>query len=183
MPRFSVFFLSTLLTLSTSTAEANESLRRSGNFGLGIGGGSFSGAAAGGGFSGKYWLTDTSAVQATISGTGTGIVVGYTYSSSAVSADYLIEMPVIASKDELELGWNFGPGVGVAQWTSGPYSATTVGVSAVLGLEVNLKVLPIDVVIEYRPVMLMGENYAWMGTATNNLVLVNTSSHIRYYFK
>jgi hypothetical protein len=183
MPRLFIFFLSAVLTLSASTADASDSLRRSGNFGLGIGGGSFSGASAGGGLSGKYWLTDTSAVQATISGTGTGILVGYTYSSSAISADYLIEMPVIASKDELELGWNFGPGVGVAQWTSGPYSATTFGVSAVLGLEVNLKVLPIDIVIEYRPLMLMGESYAWMGTSTNNLILVNTSSHIRYYFK
>ena len=183
MPRFFVFLLSTVLTLSASEAEASDSLRRSGNFGLGIGGGSFSGASAGGGLSGKYWLTDTSAVQATISGTGTGIVIGYTYSSSAISADYLIEMPVIASKDELELGWNFGPGLGVAQWTAGPQSATTLGISAVLGLEVNLKVLPIDIVIEYRPVMLMGDNYAWMGTSTNNLILVNTSSHIRYYFK
>jgi hypothetical protein len=174
MPRLFVFFLSAVLTLSASTANASDSLRRSGNFGLGVGVGSFSG----GGLSGKYWLSDTSAVQATISGSGTSI--GYTYSSSAISADYLIEMPVIASKDELELGWNFGPGVGVAQWTLGDASATTFGLSGVLGLEINLKVLPIDIVIEYRPLMLMGESYAWMGTSTNR---VNTSSHIRYYFK
>lgn len=183
MPRLFVFFLSAVLTLSANTATAGDSLRRSGNFGLGIGGGSFSGASVGGGLSGKYWLSDTSAVQGTLSGSGSSLNFGYSYSSSGISADYLIEMPVITNNEELELGWNFGPGVGIAQWTSGTYSATTVGLSAVLGLEVNLKVIPIDIVIEYRPLIPIGESYSWMGTSTNQVILVNTSSHIRYYFK
>ena len=83
----------------------------------------------------------------------------------------------------LELAWNAGPGVGVAQWSYGNYRATTLGVSGVVGLEINLKVIPIDIVVEYRPLILLGESYSWMGTSSNNLILVNTSSHIRYYFK
>lgn len=181
--RLLVFFLSAALTLFANTATAGDSLRHSGNFGLGFGGGSFSGASFGGGLSGKYWLSDTSAVQATISGTGSGFNVGYNTSSSAISADYLIEMPIITSKDELELAWNAGPGVGVSQWSYGNYRATTLGVSGVVGLEINLKVIPIDIVVEYRPLILLGESYSWMGTSSNNLILVNTSSHIRYYFK
>lgn len=144
-------------------ALAGDPIRSGGNFGLGLGGG-----LAVSGLSGKYWLADAHALQGIVGAWGLGRAGG---SSLGVGLDYLIEMPTITDTEPVEIGWNLGLGgtVGVGGGGLG-----WVGASGVAGLEFNFHPVPIDLVLEYRPGVVVVPAF---GAA-----LVNFSGHIRYYF-
>jgi hypothetical protein len=91
----------------------------------------------------------------------------------AVSADYLYAMPVIARvKNAFDLAWNLGFGVGVGSVDSSD-GAVMAG-AFVAGLEFLLVRVPIDIVIEYRPAVLL---VPYVGFDA-----VDFTAQIRYYF-
>lgn len=128
-----------LAALMPMSAWAVAPVQQAGNLGLGIGSGTHVS-----GLSGKYHLTDGMAAQAMVGwwGLGRGDVEGI-----SLSASYLIEPGVLARADGLTLEWNVGLGVNavLADNTLG------AGVHGVVGLELNLEIVPVDLVIEYRP--------------------------------
>ncbi len=149
-------------------AHAGSLMRTSGSIGIGLGQGYASG------LSGKYVMADMMAVQATV---GTHAFGRHHYwhhdqrqDGISVGADLLFLMPIIHSAEHFALGWNLGFGPGVSLWNSG----IGMAVEAVAGLEMNLKVIPLDIVLEYRP---------GLGILPEiGLGLGNFGAHIRFYF-
>ena len=152
-----------LLLAAAGPARA-EGLRHAGNFGLGLGGGTY-----GGGLSAKYFASDTMAFQGTLNAWANS-------NSSAIimNGDYLVEMPDLANLDGMDIGWSVGPGVGLGLVTVDDYNSVTLGISGLAGLEFNLKVIPLDIVLEYRPRLLLID--------TVDFDLVTFGGHVRYYF-
>ncbi len=154
--------MSAALLSTAGEAHAGSLMRTSGSIGVGFGQGYASG------LSGKYVLADMMAVQATVGAHGYGW--HYNRGVIAVGADLLFLMPIIHSDEHFELGWNAGFGPGVSLWTSG----LGMAVEGVVGLEMNLKVIPIDIVLEYRP---------GLGILPEiGLGLINFGGHVRFYF-
>jgi hypothetical protein len=92
--------------------------------------------------------------------------------SLAVAGDFLIEMPALASGQIVSLGWNYGLGAGVGL---SPRGTAIIGGSGVLGLEFNFVPAPIDLVIEYRPGLYIGDNYG-------GIALLDATAHLRFWF-
>lgn len=162
------------LTAATLAAEpgyqrdgTRSSVRTAGSLGLGLGTGTSTG-----GISGKYWFDESKAVQAVI-GAGYGQVEdrGGWSSGLGLSGDLLFEGPSFAVVDDVEFGWSVGPGLGL--WANDDYFA--LAAAGVAGLELGLLVFPLDLVVEYRPRVLVVPDvgFDW----------VNFSAHVRYYFK
>jgi hypothetical protein len=151
-----------LLSLPTSALAASPS---SGHFGVGLGGG-----LGISGLSGKYYVSDKNAVQAVVGIYG----LGYPGGGLSLSGDYLFEMPPFLESDVVNLGWNVGAGGWGGVFTAGSYGGAFVGVSGVAGLEFLLQPLPFDVVLEYRPSLMVVP-----GLAMN---FVAFDGHIRFYF-
>jgi len=143
---------------------AQSSLRQPGSFGIGLGSGS-SAYYYSGGISGKYFLGADTAAQAVI-GFGGGIGADWI----SISPDFLYEMPALATLDPMEIAWNLGVGGTLMLWDNG------VGLAArgVVGLEFDLLVIPLDIVLEYRPGVLV--------VPSLDLDLVSFGGHVRYYF-
>ena len=87
-----------------------------------------------------------------------------------VSVDLLWSQPEFASGGPVNLAWNIGFGGAVGVGRNDPL----VGISGVAGLEFIVQPAPIDIVLEYRPGIILSP-----GT---DVELVNFSGHIRYYF-
>ena len=143
-----------------------SSLRRAGSFGLGLGGGTSTG-----GLSAKYFVRETLAVQGVV-GAGYGArsdADGWS-AGLGLGADLLFEGLSFAELDGVELGWSVGPGVGL--WAYDDQVA--LAAAGVVGLEACLLTFPLDVVVEYRPRMLLVPDvgFDWF----------SLSGHIRYYF-
>lgn len=167
--------LPTLLALCTSTASAANSVRQAGNFGLGLAGGNFvSGIGV------KYFLSDDMAIQGTLGG-------GWRFAGIGVSAALLWEMPALVEDDTFDLAWNIGPGVGF--WTYGyagypyDYDLNYFAVTAVLGLEMDLNDIPLDLVLEWRP----GLYFVSVGSGIYNddgafVAFGGIGGAVRYYF-
>lgn len=64
-----------------------------------------------------------------------------------------------------------GPGLVTTEHTNG----VTLGISGVAGLEFSLNVIPLDVVLEYRPRLLLIDEV--------DFDLVTFSGHVRYDFR
>ncbi len=137
-----------------------------GPFGLGVGGGF--GVS---GLSLKYNPDTGSAVQGVLGLYGLGRSGG---DGIGVGLDYLLERPAFAGGDPVELGWNFGFGGTAVLWDDAHDDNLRVGASGVLGLEFLFKPVPIDLVLEYRPGVVVIPDF--------DIDLVNFSGHIRYYF-
>lgn len=127
-----------LVTLASSPALAQSRGHGPGTFGLGIGSGTMTRL----GLSGKYFM-GSRAIQGDI---GCG---GWSCSGVGASLDYLFEMPPLASGRALNLAWNAGLGPGVALRDD----AFALAAAGVLGLELNFKAIPIDLVGEWRPTL------------------------------
>ncbi|MBK9649242.1 MAG: hypothetical protein IPO67_29530 [Deltaproteobacteria bacterium] len=156
MTRTLLTTLAALLLPSIALAEVP------GNFGIGIGGGL--------GVSGLSMKAPIGpgAIQGVI---GTyGWNGRYDDDRLGVSIDALWEQPTFASGGPVNLAWNigFGGAVGVGQ------NDPLVGISGVAGLEFIVQPAPIDIVLEYRPGIILSP-----GVYSD---LVNFSGHIRYYF-
>lgn len=143
-------------------------IHSSGRFGIGLGSGTFAN-----GLSMKYFLAKSFAVQANV-GRASGGNAGDRFKNNggiAASADLLIEnKPLVASK-LLNLEWSYGVGGGVANRND----TTGLAAAAIAGLELNFNVIPIDLVLEFRPTLLISPDV--------ELEIVDFSGHLRYYFQ
>lgn len=161
-----------LLALPTSAwaLHGPGPFREAGRFGLGFGAGTSTA-----GLSGKYMISPDLSVQGVV-GAGYGAHStdpgpgGSWDSSLALSADLLFEMPTFYTDEGLDLAWSIGPGVGT--WLSDGYFA--LAASGAAGFEVNITAVPMDVVVEYRPRVLLVPDVA--------VDFFNLSGHIRYFF-
>ena len=146
-----------LCLLLPRESSAQQRVRESGNIGVGLGGN-----ALGFGASGKYFIDDANAVQALVGlGSGGG--------SLLVSADYLYNFAPFASKDEVSVGWYAGFGGGIVLGDS------LLGITGVVGSDVNLDEVPLDIYFEYRPTLFFGP----IGSAFR---ADSFGAGLRYYF-
>jgi hypothetical protein len=126
------------------------------------------------GLSGKYWLGDHNAFQGIVGTYGAGHYHDYYghayYTGLGVGLDYLYEMPAFAETEPVVFGWNlgFGGSLGLND------DVTFVGAAFVLGLEANFQPAPFDLVLEYRPGLMIVP-----GVGAD---LVNFTGQLRFYF-
>lgn len=159
-----------LLVLARPAQADPEPVRQQGNLALGLGGGTSTA-----GISAKYFLRESLSLQGVL-GAGYGSdrwsdgPGGGWDSGLGLGADLLFEMPAFHETPEVELAWSVGPGVGL--WLTDDWAA--LAASGVAGFEVNVSAVPIDLVIEYRPRLLVVPDLAFD--------FVNFSGHIRYVF-
>lgn len=168
-----------VLTLVSSAPAEAKPVRTPGRFGLGIGMGTIAN-----GLSAKYFIDGKNALQFNLGEFGGR---GYDhrwrrFGGFGFSADYLFEMPAIArAGNAFELAWNLGAGVGVG-FDDDDYDRKdehyedyfALAASFVLGLEFNFIPIPLDIVIEYRPGLLL--------VPYVDLDPIDFTAHIRVYF-
>lgn len=162
--------LLSLVALALPGAALAASPDSGGDFGLGLGGGSFIS-----GLSGKYNLSEKNALQG---------VLGVNRWGFGASLDYLFEQPSFAGDENVGVAWNFGFGAsagtfGTTTVANTPGNTVTVnaayvGVNAVVGIEVILQPVPLDLVLEYRPGLVILPN---VGVALSPI-----TGHLRYWF-
>lgn len=166
------------LVALTGTASA-EPIRTPGRFGLGIGMGTIAN-----GLSAKYFVDKKNALQFNLGefgGRGFDDRWGH-WGGFGFSADYLFEMPTIAKAgNAFELAWNIGAGLGVGfddddyhHKDKHYHDYFALGASFVLGLELNFIPVPIDIVLEFRPGLLL--------VPYVDLDPVDFTAHLRVYF-
>ncbi|MEL6546990.1 MAG: hypothetical protein AAFQ82_20350 [Myxococcota bacterium] len=148
-------------------AQAKSQIRTPGKFGIGLGSGYASGISA------KYFLGESTSVQATL-GTfgaleGEGNIDGF-----AVGGDFLFEMPEFFRHPNIELAWSVGGGVGLALVDTAFDDELSISVQGVLGFQVHLVPVPIDIVLEFRPELRLVEDA--------DFDLIDLGAHVRYYF-
>jgi hypothetical protein len=114
-------------------AQAQDKVREPGNIGLGLGGNIF-----GAGVSGKYFIDESNAVQGLVG-------LGYSSTSLTVSADYLYNFPPFVQEEDLSIGWYAGFGGALV------LGASVLGVTGIVGVDVDVDEVPLDLFVEYRP--------------------------------
>lgn len=167
-----------LSTLTASPAQAQGKIKQAGNFGLGLGIGTLAS-----GLSGKYFLESNLSIQGNVGLHYYG-PYGRCYrrgprrycdrwgDALGLSADLLSERGPLAGNDQVSLDWQIGGGLGLGIWERAP--VLDVAAAFVLGLQVNVHALPIDVVLEYRPKLIILSDV--------DLDLIDFTAQIRYYF-
>jgi hypothetical protein len=154
--------------LVPSRAHAFGAARQ--GFGIGIGSGT--GAT---GISGKL-MTGPGAFQGVVGFWGHGDNPGPGQYSSidgvALSLDYLLEMPSLATTPYFNLDWSFGIGGGVGVATNG--GTPGVAAAGIAGLEFNFTKVPFDLVIEYRPAIGLLPDVG--------IGLIGFTAHLRIWF-
>ncbi len=164
---FTALALCAGLSLALPQTAHADNIRTPGGIGLGLGSGTVSN-----GLSGKLFLSDGNALQLVVGTWGGG---GYkdrygNFHGLGLSADYLLEMPAIASGSVVELAWNIGGGVGVGL----DDDAFGLAGAFIAGLEFNFVPLPISLVLEYRPTL---------GVAPGlGFDLIDFTGHLRVHF-
>ena len=165
-------FLGTVLWAQTAFSQMY--IKQAGNFGLGIGAGTFAT-----GLSMKYFLSSDTSIQGNVGWWRGGYYCrnnsryscGFYRDALALSADFLLERGPLTGNSDITLDWEIGAGVGLGFDDTGDFG---LGVSGVAGLQVNIHALPIDLVLEYRPGFLFVPGFG--------LDLINFTGHVRYYF-
>ncbi len=164
--------VSVIVALAAPASAANR-VRAQGNFGIGLGGGTFAT-----GISMKYFLEAPLAVQGTV-----GWWRGRYWCASrencfgggdslAVNADLLWEMPAFAGNNAVKVVWMLGGGVGLG--LDDLDNELGLGASFVIGIALNIDPAPLDIVLEYRPGIYF--------LPTLDIDPVNFTGHIRYFF-
>lgn len=153
-----------VLGLTSSSAFAQ---RAPNGFGIGIGAGTIAGGLSIKTGSGGFHFQGVIGPWR-----GHGPKWRYGADSIGVSGDFLYEQPALASGSVLSLGWNYGIGAGVGV---GDWRGAIIGVTGVVGLEFNFVPAPIDVVIEYRPGI-------YIGNDALALEFVDFTPHVRFWF-
>ena len=131
-----------LLALSAHTASAANTVREEGHVGLGLQGGSRMVS----GFSVKYFLDDDLALEGTLG--------SFYYGGFGLSGAVLFELPTLAEDEDFDIAWNTGPAVMFGTYHYGGfdnYGYNVIALTAVLGLEMDLNEIPLDIVLEWRP--------------------------------
>lgn len=172
-------FVFALSVPSTAFAEWEMSMpiRQAGNVGIGLGAGTFAT-----GFAIKYFPQPDFAIQGNLGWWRDRFVCNDRRcygggDSVAISADFLIERPTITGNKDVELAWNFGAGAGLGIEDDDRFNNDddiALGVSGVLGLELLINLIPIDLVIEYRPNLLVIPDV--------DIDLIDFGGHVRFYF-
>jgi len=91
----------------------------------------------------------------------------------AFGVDYLIELPdIVTAGDAFVLGWNAG--IGGALGVADGHSDLAIAAAGIVGLEFRIIPVPIDIVLEYRPGLLIVPDVAFDA--------VDFTAHIRFYF-
>lgn len=173
--------LCALAAFGTQPASAAQPIKQAGNFGLGLGVGTTAAPV-----SMKYFLSSDLSIQANAGwwrgwwgGYGCRNVDdryrdyhcgGYYRNALGLGADLLFEGGRLAGNDDFSLSWEIGGGVGLGLGNVG------FGLAAafVTGLQANIDMIPLDVVIEYRPAIFLVPGFA--------LNLIDFTGHVRYYF-
>lgn len=162
------------LSVPTFAADYNSGvtaatpLTRHGRFGIGLGGGTLTS-----GVTGKLYLDDRNAIQAVVGTYGGYFANNYGFS---VGADYLRVMPDIVRGTFAALNWNVGAGVSTISLSRYAYANETIlGASGILGLGLELKAVPVEVVVEWRPSI-------FSGTYLSGVYLGETGGAVRWYF-
>lgn len=170
-----LFLVLALLIPATSFAKGGKAVRQAGNIGVGLGAGTFAA-----GLSLKYFTDQSLAIQGNIGewrsrwwgrcndrycydGGGDGI---------ALSVDVLFEQDVFAGNGNVDLGWNAGVGGGLG--VSDYRDETAAAIAGILGLELLINVIPIDIVLEFRPSVMIVPDI--------HFDLIDFTGHIRFYF-
>lgn len=159
-----------LAALAPRAHAAPDQIRKPGKFGIGLGSGTLSN-----GLSGKLYLADLHALQFTLGAFGGGGIDDrwHRVAGFAFGVDYLIELPdIVTAGDAFVLGWNAG--VGGALGVADGHSDLAVAAAGIVGLEFRLIPVPIDIVLEYRPGLLIIPDVAFDA--------VDFTAHIRFYF-
>lgn len=162
--------LSALLPSTAYAYEMVEHFREKGHFGLGLGAGT---SVAG--VSMKYFLADAFSIQGVVglSGYGGNEALG-------VSADFLFEMPAFYKNAEaLDIAWELG--AGAYTWIGNDLH---FGIQGVAGIQFNLNVIPLDIVLEYRPNFHFAGPYYGNNPNYNDGFYfdpVSFGGHIRFY--
>ena len=179
MKRTIIWFALLILFALPSTASAqwehSKQIRSAGTFGIGVGSGTLAH-----GLSMKYFAASNFAIQGNI-GLWRGRYWGrcdrdycqyFRGESFALSADAIFEQATIAGNSDIELAWNFGIGGGLG--LSDYNDAIGAAAAGILGLELLIHVIPIDLVLEWRPNLLVIPDF--------EPDLVNFTGHLRFYF-
>jgi len=154
--------------LDAQAIELANPIREAGHWGIGLGGG-----LGPSGVSVKWFMAKALSLQGVVGFYGGGNAYGSDNANAGglgIQADLLFELPtIVMAGDVMELGWAVGPGV----WTSigGDF---WLGVNGTLGLEFNFIPVPIDVVIEYKPSLLLIDNVDFSP--------YSFGGHVRIYF-
>lgn len=157
---------------SPPALAAPDSIRTPGKFGLGLGGGTLTS-----GLSAKYWVAYDHALQFNLGiyGGGGARHRFERFGGFAFSADYLFEMPdIVTAGRAFVLGWNLGAGLGVGVRHPDFDHRVYVAGAFIAGLEFRFIPVPIDIVLEYRPALLIVPELA--------LKVIDFTAHIRVYF-
>jgi hypothetical protein len=175
---FSRFFFSTLVLATSCTiaatapAEARD-VRTPGHFGLGIGSGTISN-----GLSAKYFMSKQHALQFNLGSYGGA---GFNNRWKRIDglgfgADYLFEMPAITRVGQaFELAWNLGAGIGLGfRDRDDKYDGLAVAVAFIAGLEFNFIPAPFDLVLEWRPSILVAPAVG--------IGVLDFTAQLRFYF-
>ncbi len=152
--------------LGSQVADA-EPIHAPGRMGIGIGSGTYAN-----GLSLKYYAAESMALQfnlGTVGGSGSDRFSDF--GGIAASGDVLIENGPLLASALLNLDWNYGIGAGIASHNDN----LAVAASGIVGLELNLNVLPIDLVLEYRPSLSISPDV--------DLEIVDFTGHLRFYFQ
>jgi len=169
--------LTLLSALALAAPALAEPIRTPGRFGLGLGSGTISN-----GLSAKYFVDKSNALQFNLGDFGGG---GFDrrwrhFGGFGFGFDYLYEMPTLArAGNAFELAWNLGLGVGVGlddRDDGHGHGADHFALAAafVLGLEFNFIPVPIDIVLEFRPGLLLVPRV--------DFDAVDFTAQIRFYF-
>ncbi|MEZ4459594.1 MAG: hypothetical protein R3E66_07650 [bacterium] len=172
----SLVFILSLLAADSAFAEGwkgGMTIRSAGNVGVGLGAGTLAS-----GLSLKYFADSNFAIQGNVGWWRSrwwGCDNRRCYGGGdalAVSADAIFEQPVFAGNGSVDLAWNFGlgGGLGLSDYNNNIGAAA----AGILGLEVLINVIPIDIVLEFRPNILVVPDVAFD--------LVDFTGHIRFYF-
>lgn len=157
--------LAVLTATPALAAEFDAVPRQPGKIGLGLGGGTDVS-----GLSMKYTFDDSFSIQGVVGYWSRG---RYYYDDDylGISASFLVEMPAITETPEIELGWAVGAGpylgIGNDFWLGG---------HGVIGLELNVKEIPLEFTIEFRP------NFLLIGAGAFDFDPVSFGGHLRWWF-
>ncbi len=142
----------------SSTAFAQDRVRQAGNIGVGI-----AGTVLGTGVTGKYFINDANSLQGLVALREGG-------SALLVSADYLYNFKPFLNDDDVSMGWYAGFG-GAVSLGSLDFVLGAVGI---VGTDFDIDDLPLDLYVEYRPVLVLAP--------VGDLYLSSFGGGVRYYF-
>ncbi|TNF24292.1 MAG: hypothetical protein EP329_25200 [Deltaproteobacteria bacterium] len=159
-----------LATIAPTAQAAPDKIRSTGKIGLGLGSGTLAN-----GLSAKWYMGTDHALQFNLGSFGGGGIDHrwHRVAGFAAGVDYLLELPdIVTAGNAFVLGWNAG--VGGALGVADGHADLAVAVAGIVGLEFRIIPVPIDIVLEFRPGLLIIPDV--------DFDAVDFTAHIRFYF-